>query len=85
MSKKSEIRDLENYYDELGTEIVKNEKELKAIKKEIEEAEGEKEIQESRVAYFDLLIKELCEKFGAEGEAMFREMFPEEAEEIFKK
>lgn len=83
MSKKSEIKDLENYFDELGSEIVKNEKELKTIKREIEDEQGEKEIQESRIAYYDILIKELCEKFGEEGKEMFKEMFPEEYKEVF--
>lgn len=83
MNKKSEIKDLENYFDELGMEIVKNEKELKSIKKEIEDEQGEKEIQESRIAYYDILIKELCEKFGEEGKEMFKEMFPEDYEEVF--
>lgn len=82
---KAEIAEMENYFDELSEEIIDCKNEIENLKIEKEKTEGEIEIHESRIAYFDLLIRQLCEKFGAEGEEMFREMFPEEAEEILKK
>lgn len=84
MSIKSDLKNYERELKAISREIVAEEKNLKAIKEEIEEAEGEVEIAESRVAYFDLLIKDLVAEFGAEGEEIFREMFPEEADQILK-
>lgn len=85
MSIKSDLKNYERELKAISREIVAEEKNLKAIKEEIEEAETDVDIFESRVAYYDVLIREYVEEFGAEGEAIFREMFPEEAEEILRK
>lgn len=84
MSMKSDLGNLERELNAISKEIVAEEKNLKSINEQIEEAEGEVEIAESRVAYFDLLIKDLVAEFGAEGEEIFREMFPQEADQILK-
>lgn len=85
MTKKEQLKILESDYDFYTGEIQKRKNEVKEINQKIEKAEEEKEIQESRIAYYDLLIREEIEKFGAEGEAILREMFPEEADEILQK
>ena len=84
MSRKSELKNFERELRELEREISTEEKNLKSIKAEIEEAEGEVEITESRVAYYDLIIKDLVAEFGAEGEEIFREMYPDLADQILK-
>jgi len=69
---------------QVNAKIEQKKEEIKNINNQINELEKEKEIQNNEVIYSDLLIKELCEKYGSEGEEIFKEMYPEEAKEIFK-
>lgn len=56
----------------------------KEVEKELEEAKSELELAENEKKYFEILIKELVEEYGAEGEKIFYEMYPQEAKEILK-
>lgn len=79
-----EIKYLENRLKEIGKEIKQAESEKKSIDKEIENAELEVELKNNEVAYYDILIRELVAEYGAEGEEIFRQEYPDIAEEILK-
>lgn len=79
-----EVKFLENRLKEIGKEIKQAENEKKSIDKELDEAELKAELMNNEIAYFDILIRELVAEYGAEGEEIFRQEYPELAEEILK-
>ena len=81
----AELKKLEQEEKEISEEISEEEKNLKSINEEIENLEIDADVLGGRVAFYDLLIKDLVQEFGESGEEIFREMFPDEAEEILKK
>ena len=69
---------------QISEKVQIEEEEKKEIEKELEEVKNELELAENEKKYYDLLMKELVEQYGAEGEKIFYEMYSQEAKEILK-